>query len=230
MQSSERRLRRGLDAIRNGLLGGEIAGAQQSEAVDQLHLFVGRTADQPAVVELRRGKRSRQAGFAAGNAGNPALHQQAGGDHAAPGGDPVEPDRCLVGIGIEMACAPRQGIEQGGAIAAIAARQDVRRVSGPEQDALTPQVGAPGVIGPGPVGEQPAAGERLSELGAFFPTRRSGKVAQLARIRLPRDSQHIPEISANKYALNIRFTQFGDEPRPKMVDCDVEFELTFCNL
>jgi len=56
-----------------------------------------------------------------------------------------------------------------------------------------------------------------------------GKVAQMVRIRLPRDS-HIPEISANKYALNIRFTQFGDEPRPKMVDSDVEFELTFCNL
>jgi cell division protein ZapD len=57
-----------------------------------------------------------------------------------------------------------------------------------------------------------------------------GRVAQMARIRLPRDSQFIPEISANKYALNIRFTQFGDEPRPKMVDSDVEFELTFCNL
>jgi cell division protein ZapD len=55
-------------------------------------------------------------------------------------------------------------------------------------------------------------------------------VAQLSRIRLPRDSQFIPEISANKYALNIRFTMFGVEPRPRIVDTDVEFELTFCNL
>jgi cell division protein ZapD len=57
-----------------------------------------------------------------------------------------------------------------------------------------------------------------------------GKVAQMVRVRLPRSSQCIPETSANKYALNIRFTMFGTEPRPKIVDCDVEFELTFCNL
>jgi cell division protein ZapD len=69
----------------------------------------------------------------------------------------------------------------------------------------------------------------VAQQGAFSQML-GGKVAQLVRIRLPRDSQHIPEISANKYALNIRFTQFGDEPRPKMVDSDVEFELTFCNL
>jgi cell division protein ZapD len=57
-----------------------------------------------------------------------------------------------------------------------------------------------------------------------------GKVAQMVRVRLPRNSQCIPETSANKYALNIRFTQFGTEPRPRLVDYDVEFELTFCNL
>ena len=57
-----------------------------------------------------------------------------------------------------------------------------------------------------------------------------GKVAQMVRIRLTRDTQCIPEISANKYALNIRFTIFATEPRPKLVESDVEFELTFCNL
>ena len=55
-------------------------------------------------------------------------------------------------------------------------------------------------------------------------------MAQLVRIKLPRDSHVIPEISANKYALNIRFTMFGAEPRPRLVDTDVEFDLTFCNL
>jgi cell division protein ZapD len=69
----------------------------------------------------------------------------------------------------------------------------------------------------------------VAQLGVFSQML-GGKTAQLVRIRLPRDSQNIPEISANKYALNIRFTQFGDEPRPKMVESDVEFELTFCNL
>ena len=63
-----------------------------------------------------------------------------------------------------------------------------------------------------------------------FSQMMGGRVAQLVRIRLPRDSNFIPEISANKYALNIRFTMFGVEPRPRLVDSDVEFELTFCNL
>jgi cell division protein ZapD len=57
-----------------------------------------------------------------------------------------------------------------------------------------------------------------------------GKVSQMVRIRLPRDSLAIPEISANKYALNVRFTTFGAESRPRMCDTDVDFELTFCNL
>ncbi len=57
-----------------------------------------------------------------------------------------------------------------------------------------------------------------------------GRIAQMVRIQLPRDSHFIPEISANKYALNIRFTMFGVEPRPRLVDQDVEFELAFCNL
>ena len=57
-----------------------------------------------------------------------------------------------------------------------------------------------------------------------------GKVSQMVRIRLPRDSQVIPEISANKYALNVRFTTFDAESRPRMCETDVNFELTFCNL
>jgi len=40
----------------------------------------------------------------------------------------------------------------------------------------------------------------------------------------------VPEISANKYALNIRFTTQEGMQRPKAAETDVEFELTFCNL
>jgi cell division protein ZapD len=72
-------------------------------------------------------------------------------------------------------------------------------------------------------------GRHVAHQGAFSQML-GGKVAQMVRIRLPRDSQFIPEISANKYALNVRFTMFGAEPRPRVVDSDVEFELTFCNL
>ena len=57
-----------------------------------------------------------------------------------------------------------------------------------------------------------------------------GKVIQLVRIRLPQEAGCIPEISANKYALNVRFVNFSMEPRPKPVESDVDFELTFCNL
>ena len=56
-----------------------------------------------------------------------------------------------------------------------------------------------------------------------------GRVAQLVRIRLPRTTSVIPEISANKYALNIRFTVLGTD-RARGCETDVEFELTFCNL
>ena len=58
----------------------------------------------------------------------------------------------------------------------------------------------------------------------------AGRVAQMLRIRLSRDYHCVPEISANKYALNIRFTVTGDTQRPNGADTEVEFELTFCNL
>ena len=58
----------------------------------------------------------------------------------------------------------------------------------------------------------------------------AGRVAQMLRIRLKRAYPCIPEISANKYALNIRFTTQESGQRPKVIEQDVEFELTFCNL
>ena len=58
----------------------------------------------------------------------------------------------------------------------------------------------------------------------------AGRVAQMLCIRLSRNYQCVPEISANKYALNIRFTCNEGGQRPKTVETDVEFELTFCNL
>ena len=58
----------------------------------------------------------------------------------------------------------------------------------------------------------------------------AGRMAQMLRIRLSREYTCLPEISANKYALNIRFTTQEGMQRPKAADTDVEFELTFCNL
>jgi cell division protein ZapD len=52
----------------------------------------------------------------------------------------------------------------------------------------------------------------------------------MLRIGLADDYACVPEISANKYALNIRFTTQEGMQRPKASESDVEFELTFCNL
>ncbi len=57
-----------------------------------------------------------------------------------------------------------------------------------------------------------------------------GRVAQMVRIRLALGSNCIPEISANKYALNVRFTILDRGARPRSCESDVPFELTFCNL
>jgi cell division protein ZapD len=58
----------------------------------------------------------------------------------------------------------------------------------------------------------------------------TGRVAQMIGVRLARDYPYVPEISANKYALNIRFTTQEGMQRPKAAETDVEFELTFSNL
>lgn len=58
----------------------------------------------------------------------------------------------------------------------------------------------------------------------------AGRTAQLVRLRLRRADLAVPEISANKYALNIRFTLPDTDLRPKQAETDIPFELTFCNL
>jgi len=58
-----------------------------------------------------------------------------------------------------------------------------------------------------------------------------GKTAQMLRVRLAPDMPCVPEISANKYVLNIRFlSQNPEDSRTRTADWDVDFELTFCNL
>ena len=66
--------------------------------------------------------------------------------------------------------------------------------------------------------------------GVFQLMLTTTKVAQLLRLSLPRDVPCVPEISANKYALNIRFIGVSGMDRGNVVDQDIEFELIFCNL
>ncbi len=72
--------------------------------------------------------------------------------------------------------------------------------------------------------------ERQIAAGGNFQQMLSGRTAQLIRLRVARTQAAIPEISANKYALNIRFMVPDIDMRPKQSESDVEFDLTYCNL
>lgn len=56
-----------------------------------------------------------------------------------------------------------------------------------------------------------------------------GKVYQMLRLTLDETLGAIPEISANKYMLWVRFTSQGGDLKPKPLEEDVPFELTLCN-
>ncbi|MDQ3260929.1 MAG: cell division protein ZapD [Burkholderiales bacterium] len=58
----------------------------------------------------------------------------------------------------------------------------------------------------------------------------AGRVAQMIRITMASEFHCVPEISANKYALNIRFISVGTGSRPHLYEQDVEFQVSFCNL
>lgn len=63
-----------------------------------------------------------------------------------------------------------------------------------------------------------------------FQQMQGGRMAQMLRISLDDKLPCIPEISANKYALNIRFIAANYAARSTLFDQDVPFDLTFCSL
>jgi cell division protein ZapD len=56
-----------------------------------------------------------------------------------------------------------------------------------------------------------------------------GKVYQMLRLGIDETLGAIPEISANKYMLWVRFTSQDGDMKPKAFENDVPFELTLCN-
>lgn len=56
-----------------------------------------------------------------------------------------------------------------------------------------------------------------------------GKIYQMLRLSVDESLGAIPEISANKYMLWVRFTTQGGDLKPKPLEEDVPFELTLCN-
>ena len=56
-----------------------------------------------------------------------------------------------------------------------------------------------------------------------------GKSFQMLQVRLDESAGWIPEISANKYMISVRFTMQDGDLRPRQVEDDVPFELALCN-
>jgi cell division protein ZapD len=70
----------------------------------------------------------------------------------------------------------------------------------------------------------------LIAYGGIFQQMPMERSAHMLRLTLKRDLPCVPEISANKYALNIRFILPGSVQRTRLHEADIEFELTYCNL
>ena len=78
--------------------------------------------------------------------------------------------------------------------------------------------------------ENSRASRHTAYRGTFQLMLTTTKVSQLLRLTLEQDLSCVPEISANKYALNIRFIGVSGMDRGNVVDQDIDFELVFCNL
>lgn len=63
-----------------------------------------------------------------------------------------------------------------------------------------------------------------------FQQMQGGRVAQMLRVSLSSDLACIPEVGANKYALNIRFIVPDYAAKTRLFEQDVPFNLTFCCL
>lgn len=77
------------------------------------------------------------------------------------------------------------------------------------------------------------SGKTKSEIaseGVFHQLLGSNKPSQMLRIQIPDDALYYPEVSANKYAINIRFYQLDRSKKPQKYEQDVPFNLTLCNL
>lgn len=68
--------------------------------------------------------------------------------------------------------------------------------------------------------------------GGAFQQMLSGSTAQMVRITLKEPLPFVPEISANKYALNIRFIRPDVDSRQRQLNSavDIPFDMVLCNL
>ena len=65
--------------------------------------------------------------------------------------------------------------------------------------------------------------------GGSYQQQLGGKTYQLLQVRIGNDSNAIPELSANRHMLWLRFTTRDGDLRPRAFEGNVAFELTLCN-
>lgn len=70
----------------------------------------------------------------------------------------------------------------------------------------------------------------IAPSGAYQQMLAGAKPAQMLRIVLDNKINCFPEVSANKYAINIRFNSLDSMQKLQKYDEDVSFSLTLCNL
>jgi cell division protein ZapD len=70
----------------------------------------------------------------------------------------------------------------------------------------------------------------IAQQGTYQQMLGGAKPAQMLRISLNDAHGTFPEVSANKYAINIRFNALEPGQKPHQCDKDIPFELTLCNL
>jgi cell division protein ZapD len=66
--------------------------------------------------------------------------------------------------------------------------------------------------------------------GAYQQMLGGAKPAQMLKITVDDNLPCFPEVSANKYAINIRFNSLDSMQKARQCEMDVNFELTLCNL
>lgn len=71
---------------------------------------------------------------------------------------------------------------------------------------------------------------RFTAQQGTFQQMQGGRIAQMLRVSLSRDLACIPEVGANKYAINIRFIVANYAAKSTLFEQDIPFELTFCSL
>lgn len=70
----------------------------------------------------------------------------------------------------------------------------------------------------------------VAQQGAYQQMLGGAKPAQMLRIVVDDALQCFPEVSANKYAINIRFHRLEGTLKPQSCDTDISFDLSLCNL